>query len=117
MQWPQIFTFSCWPLATGHWPLRTIPMVEIAPSILSADFARLGEEIQAAQRGGAGLIHVDIMDGQFVPDITIGPLVLKAGRQSTRLPLDCHLMISDPHPYLRDFARAGAAPLAARVPA
>src|SRR5438067_8622903 len=108
MQWPQIFTFSCWPLAIGHWPLRTIPMVEIAPSILSADFARLGEEIQAAERGGAGLIHVDIMDGHFVPNITIGPLVVKAARKSTRLPLDCHLMISDPDRYIGDFARAGA---------
>jgi ribulose-phosphate 3-epimerase len=83
-------------------------MVEIAPSILSADFARLGEEIQAAERGGAGLIHVDIMDGHFVPNITIGPLVVKAARKTTRLPLDCHLMITDPDRYLADFARAGA---------
>jgi ribulose-phosphate 3-epimerase len=83
-------------------------MVEIAPSILSADFARLGEEIQAAERGGAGLIHVDIMDGHFVPNITIGPLVVKAARKSTRLPLDCHLMITDPDRYIADFARAGA---------
>lgn len=83
-------------------------MVEIAPSILSADFARLGEEIQAAERGGAGLIHVDIMDGHFVPNITIGPLVVKAARKATRLPLDCHLMITDPDRYIADFARAGA---------
>jgi len=83
-------------------------MVEIAPSILSADFARLGEEIQAAERGGAGLLHVDIMDGHFVPNITIGPLVVKAARKSTRLPLDCHLMITDPDRYIADFARAGA---------
>jgi ribulose-phosphate 3-epimerase len=83
-------------------------MVEIAPSILSADFARLGEEIQAAERGGAGLIHVDIMDGHFVPNITIGPLVVKAARKVTRLPLDCHLMITDPDRYIGDFARAGA---------
>jgi ribulose-phosphate 3-epimerase len=83
-------------------------MVEIAPSILSADFARLGEEIQAAERGGAGLIHVDIMDGHFVPNLTIGPLVVKAARKSTRLPLDCHLMITDPDRYIADFARAGA---------
>lgn len=83
-------------------------MVEIAPSILSADFARLGEEIQAAERGGAGLIHVDIMDGHFVPNITIGPLVVKAARKATRLPLDCHLMITDPDRYINDFAKAGA---------
>jgi ribulose-phosphate 3-epimerase len=83
-------------------------MVEIAPSILSADFARLGEEIQAAERGGAGLIHVDIMDGHFVPNLTIGPLVVKGARKSTRLPLDCHLMITDPDRYIADFARAGA---------
>jgi ribulose-phosphate 3-epimerase len=83
-------------------------MVEIAPSILSADFARLGEEIQAAERGGAGLIHVDIMDGHFVPNITIGPPVVKSVRKSTRLPLDCHLMITDPDRYIDDFARAGA---------
>ena len=83
-------------------------MVEIAPSILSADFARLGEEIQAAERGGAGLIHVDIMDGHFVPNITIGPLVVKAARKATRLPLDCHLMITDPDRYIADFAHAGA---------
>ncbi|MFP5265609.1 MAG: ribulose-phosphate 3-epimerase [Blastocatellia bacterium] len=83
-------------------------MVEIAPSILSADFARLGEEIKAAERGGAGLIHVDIMDGHFVPNITIGPLVVKAARRVTDLPLDCHLMITDPDLYIDDFARAGA---------
>ena len=83
-------------------------MVQIAPSILSADFSRLGEEIQAAERGGAGLIHVDIMDGHFVPNITIGPLVVKAARKATQLPLDCHLMISDPDRYIADFAHAGA---------
>ncbi|MEN3332659.1 MAG: ribulose-phosphate 3-epimerase [Blastocatellia bacterium] len=92
-------------------------MVEIAPSILSADFARLGEEIQAAERGGAGLIHVDIMDGHFVPNITIGPLVVKAARKSTRLPLDCHLMITDPDRYIADFARAGANLLSVHVEA
>lgn len=82
--------------------------VEIAPSILSADFARLGEQVQAAERGGAGLIHVDVMDGHFVPNITIGPLVVKAVRRSTSLPLDCHLMISEPDRYIEEFARAGA---------
>jgi ribulose-phosphate 3-epimerase len=85
-----------------------VKTVEIAPSILSADFARLGEQIQAAERGGAGLIHVDVMDGHFVPNITIGPLVVKAARRSTSLPLDCHLMISEPDRYIEEFARAGA---------
>src|SRR5215211_5530304 len=83
-------------------------MIEIAPSILSADFSRLGEEIGAAEAGGAGLIHVDIMDGHFVPNLTIGPLVVKAARRVTSLPLDCHLMITDPDNYIEDFARAGA---------
>lgn len=92
-------------------------MIEIAPSILSADFARLGEEIQAAERGGAGLIHVDIMDGHFVPNITIGPLVVKAARRVTDLPLDCHLMISDPDRYIEDFARAGATLISVHVEA
>ena len=83
-------------------------MIQIAPSILSADFTRLGEEIKAAERGGAGLIHVDVMDGHFVPNITIGPMVVKAARRATDLPLDCHLMITDPDLYIDDFARAGA---------
>src|SRR5206468_4828162 len=81
-------------------------MIEIAPSILSADFSKLGEDIKAAERGGAGLIHVDVMDGHFVPNITIGPLVVKAARQATDLPLDCHLMITDPDLYIDDFARS-----------
>lgn len=92
-------------------------MVEIAPSILSADFARLGEEIQAAERGGAGLIHVDVMDGHFVPNITIGPLVVKAARRATELPLDCHLMITDPDRYIAEFARAGANMISVHVEA
>jgi ribulose-phosphate 3-epimerase len=92
-------------------------MIEIAPSILSADFSRLGEEIRAAERGGAGLIHVDVMDGHFVPNITIGPLVVKAARSSTNLPLDCHLMITDPDRYLSDFARAGASMISVHVEA
>ena len=92
-------------------------MVEIAPSILSADFTRLGEEIQAAERGGAGLIHVDIMDGHFVPNITIGPMVVKAARRATGLPLDCHLMISDPDKYIGDFCRAGATMISVHVEA
>lgn len=80
----------------------------IAPSILSADFSRLGEEIRAVEKAGADVIHLDVMDGHFVPNITIGPLVVKAVRKVTRLPLDVHLMISDPDRYLDDFARAGA---------
>jgi ribulose-phosphate 3-epimerase len=83
-------------------------MIEIAPSILSADFARLGEEIRAAERGGAGLIHVDVMDGHYVPNITIGPVVVKSIRRVTSLPLDCHLMITDPDDYIEEFAKAGA---------
>ena len=92
-------------------------MVQIAPSILSADFTRLGEEIQAAERGGAGLIHVDIMDGHFVPNITIGPMVVKAARRATGLPLDCHLMISNPDRYIEDFCRAGATMISVHVEA
>jgi ribulose-phosphate 3-epimerase len=92
-------------------------VVEIAPSILSADFTRLGKEIQAAERGGAGLIHVDIMDGHFVPNITIGPMVVKAARRATGLPLDCHLMISNPDRYIEDFCRAGATMISVHVEA
>jgi ribulose-phosphate 3-epimerase len=80
----------------------------IAPSILSADFARLGEQVAAAERGGADWLHVDVMDGHFVPNITIGPLVVAALRPVTRLPLDVHLMIEAPDRYLSDFAQAGA---------
>ena len=80
----------------------------IAPSILSADFARLGEEITAVAKGGADVIHIDVMDGHFVPNITIGPLVVKAVRRITDLPLDVHLMIENADAYLEDFAKAGA---------
>lgn len=80
----------------------------IAPSILSADFARLGEEITAVAKGGADVIHIDVMDGHFVPNITIGPLVVKAVRRITDLPLDVHLMIENADAYLEDFADAGA---------
>lgn len=80
----------------------------IAPSILSADFSRLGEEIAAVEKGGADVIHVDVMDGHFVPNITIGPLVVKAVRKVTSLPLDVHLMITDADRYIDDFANAGA---------
>ncbi|MFZ5796919.1 MAG: ribulose-phosphate 3-epimerase [Desulfobulbaceae bacterium] len=80
----------------------------IAPSILSADFARLGEEIRAVEQAGADVIHIDVMDGCFVPNITIGPLVVSAVRRVTALPLDVHLMIADADRYIQDFAGAGA---------
>ena len=83
-------------------------MVELLPSILSADFARLADEIAAAERGGGTVIHVDIMDGHFVPNITIGPPVVKSLRRATKLPLDCHLMIENPDEYIPAFAEAGA---------
>jgi len=82
--------------------------VRIAPSILSADFSRLGAQIREAEAGGADLIHVDVMDGHFVPNITIGPLVVEAARRVTSLPLDVHLMIENPEKYVEAFARAGA---------
>ena len=82
-------------------------MIELAPSILSADFARLGEQVRAACAGGAGLIHVDIMDGHFVPNLTIGPPVVKSLRKVTDLPLDCHLMIENPDEFIPVFADAG----------
>jgi len=83
-------------------------MKKLAPSILSADFGRLGEEVAAATAAGADYIHVDVMDGHFVPNITIGPLVVEAVRRSTHLPLDVHLMVSEPDLYLEDFVEAGA---------
>jgi ribulose-phosphate 3-epimerase len=83
-------------------------MKKIAPSILSADFCRLGEEVQAVAAAGADYIHVDVMDGHFVPNITIGPPVVAALRKVTTLPLDVHLMIADPDRYVPDFAAAGA---------
>lgn len=83
-------------------------MLRIAPSILSADFACLGKEVQAVERAGADWIHVDVMDGHFVPNITMGPLVVEAVRRSTGLPVDVHLMIENPDRYIIDFAKAGA---------
>ncbi|MEX2472937.1 MAG: ribulose-phosphate 3-epimerase [Gemmatimonadota bacterium] len=83
--------------------------MKIAPSILSSDFGRLGEEIGAVEAGGADWIHVDVMDGHFVPNITIGPVVVEGARRATELPLDVHLMIEDPDRYVDAFAEAGAA--------
>jgi ribulose-phosphate 3-epimerase len=83
-------------------------MKKIAPSILSADFSRLGDEVRAVENAGADYIHVDVMDGRFVPNITIGPLVVEAVRKVTKLPLDVHLMIADPDLYIPDFAKAGS---------
>jgi ribulose-phosphate 3-epimerase len=82
--------------------------LKVAPSILSADFGRLAEEVRAVEAAGADVIHVDVMDGRFVPNITIGPLVVRAVRAATELPLDVHLMIVEPERYVEDFARAGA---------
>lgn len=83
-------------------------MMKIAPSILSADFSRLGDEIRAIEQGGADYVHIDVMDGHFVPNITIGPPVVAAVRRVTDLPLDVHLMIEHPDRYISDFAKAGA---------
>lgn len=96
--------------------LKTRP-VKLAPSILTADFAHLADEIQAAEAGGADLLHLDVMDGRFVPNITFGPLVVEAVRKLTKLPLDVHLMIDAPERYLADFAKAGADNLTVQVEA
>jgi ribulose-phosphate 3-epimerase len=83
-------------------------VIELLPSILSADFARLADEVAAAERGGGSVIHVDVMDGHFVPNITLGPPVVKSLRKVTKLPLDCHLMIENPDEFIPAFADAGA---------
>lgn len=92
-------------------------MIKIAPSILAADFSKLGEEIKEVEQAGADLIHVDVMDGHFVPNITIGPLVVEAVRPLTELPLDVHLMIENPDVYIEQFAKAGADYLTVHVEA
>mgnify|MGYP001827329675 CR=1 FL=1 len=90
-------------------------MNKLAPSILSADFARLGEEIQAVEEAGADYIHIDVMDGHFVPNITVGPLIVETAKAVTTLPLDVHLMISDPDRYVQDFIQAGSDLLSVHV--
>lgn len=85
--------------------------VRIAPSILSADFGRLADEVRAIEAAGADLVHVDVMDGRFVPNLTIGPVVVEAVRRATSLPLDVHLMIVEPEKYVEDFVKAGASTL------
>jgi ribulose-phosphate 3-epimerase len=92
-------------------------MKYIAPSILSADFSKLGDEIQSVEKAGADWIHVDVMDGHFVPNITIGPLIVEAARRVTSLPLDVHLMIEHPEKYIEDFAKAGANLISVQVEA
>lgn len=82
-------------------------MIQIAPSMLSADFSKLAEEIQSVEQGGADLLHLDVMDGQFVPNITFGPVVIKGIRKLTKLPLDAHLMIDKPEIWIEQFAKAG----------
>jgi ribulose-phosphate 3-epimerase len=96
---------------------RSQDHVSVAPSILSADFGRLADEVRAVTAAGADWIHVDVMDGHFVPNITIGPALVRAVRAATTLPLDVHLMISDPDKYLDDFAAAGADVLSVHVEA
>ena len=91
--------------------------VIIAPSILAADFARLGDEVRAAEQAGADWIHVDVMDGHFVPNITLGPDIVKAVKRHTSLPLDVHLMIEEPERYVPDFVKAGASTVGVHVEA
>lgn len=97
--------------------LRRTKLTLIAPSILSANFGKLAEEVILAEEAGVDMIHIDVMDGHFVPNITIGPLVIEAVRKATRLPLDVHLMITNPEKYISDFVKAGADCLTVHVEA
>src|SRR6266540_127270 len=94
-----------------------MPKVRIAPSILSADFAHLADEIAAVEQAGADLVHVDVMDGHFVPNLTIGPPIVEALRKVTKLPLDVHLMMTNPDDFIGEFAEAGASYLTVHVEA
>ena len=105
------------PWATTVYRMGMPSSVRIAPSILSADLGRLAEEVQDVERGGADWIHVDVMDGRFVPNITLGPVVVKAVRRATKLPLDVHLMIVEPEKYIEAFAEAGADVISVHVEA
>ena len=96
---------------------KNMTMKYIAPSILSADFSKLGDEIKSVESAGADWIHVDVMDGHFVPNITIGPLVVEAVRRVTSLPVDVHLMIENPDRYIKDFVKAGADLISVQVEA
>jgi len=84
-------------------------LIKVAPSILSADFGKLGEEVKSVEKAGADMIHIDVMDGHFVPNITVGPLIVSALSKITKLPLDVHLMIENPDKFIEPFAKAGAA--------
>ena len=88
--------------------MREPRLIELAPSILAADFAHLADQVRAATAGGGAVVHVDVMDGHFVPNITLGPPLVKSLRKATELPLDCHLMIEDPDQFIPEFAAAGA---------
>ncbi len=92
-------------------------MIRLAPSLLSADFARLGEQVEEAEAAGADWVHVDVMDGRFVPNLTVGPVVVEAVRRRTRLPVDVHLMVADPDPLLQPFRAAGADRISVHVEA
>jgi ribulose-phosphate 3-epimerase len=107
-----LFDVTC-----NEWKCKLGQIIEIAPSILSADFAHLAREIEKVESAGANLIHLDIMDGHFVPNITIGPPVVRSIRKFTNLPLDAHLMIEEPERYIEDFIRAGVNWLSVHVEA
>jgi ribulose-phosphate 3-epimerase len=101
LKFPQLLTLLLDPDLIGQ-------LIELAPSILAADFAHLADQVEQATAGGASVVHVDVMDGHFVPNLTVGPPVVKSLRRATRLPLDCHLMIENPDQFIPDFADAGA---------